>query len=88
MKPIHVRFTIMYHTWIGTIWDLPPTVHVRYTSGATNARPVHILLVYVMYFFHALMIDVHRMGTVIEPSHSLDRDDVCERSRLLVVNRN
>jgi hypothetical protein len=48
MKPIHVWFTIVYHTWIGTISDLPPTVHVRYTSGITGARPVHVLLVYVM----------------------------------------
>ena len=51
MKPIHVRFTIVYRTWIGTIWDLPPTVHIRYTSGITGARPVHVPLVYVMYFF-------------------------------------
>ena len=48
MKPIHVRYTIVYRTWIGGIMDLPPTVHVRYTSGATGARPVHILLVYVI----------------------------------------
>ena len=51
MVPIHVRFTIMYRTCIGTILDLPPTVHVRYTSRSTDARPVHVLLVYVMYFF-------------------------------------
>ena len=51
MKPIHVGFTILYRTWIGTISDLPPTVHVRYTSGITGACPVHVLLVYVMYFF-------------------------------------
>jgi hypothetical protein len=60
MKLIHVRFMIVYRTWIGTISDLHPTVHIRYTSGSTDARPVHILLVYVMYIFHALMIDVHR----------------------------
>ena len=57
MKPIHVRFTIVYRMWIGTISDLPLTVHVRYTSESTDARPVHILLVYVMYIFHALMIE-------------------------------
>ena len=50
MKPIHVRFTIVYRTWIGTICDLPPAVHIRYTSGITGARPV-VQLVYVMYFF-------------------------------------
>ena len=60
MRPIHVRFTIVYRTWIGFISDLLSTVHVLYTSGSTDARPVHILLVYVMYIFHALMIDVHR----------------------------
>jgi hypothetical protein len=60
MKPIHVLFTIVYGTWIGTISELPPTVHVRYTSGSADARPVRVLLVYVMYIFHALMIDVHR----------------------------
>ena len=48
---IHVQFTIVYRTWIGIISDLHPTVHVRYTSGSTNARPVHVLLVYVMNFF-------------------------------------
>ena len=60
MKPIHVRFVIVYRTWICTISDLPLTVHVRYTGESTNARPVHILLVYVMYIFHALMIDVYQ----------------------------
>jgi hypothetical protein len=60
VKPIHVRFTIVYRTWIGTISDLPPTVHVRYTSGATGARAVRILLVYVMYMIHTLTINVHR----------------------------
>jgi hypothetical protein len=60
VKPIHIQFTIVYRTWIGTISDLPPTVHVRYTSGSSDARPVHILLVYVMYIFHALKMDVHR----------------------------
>ena len=51
MMPIHVRFTIVYRTWFGTTSDLHPTVHVRYTSGSTDARPVHVLLVYVMNFF-------------------------------------
>jgi hypothetical protein len=51
MMPNHVRYTIVYRTWIGTTSDLHPTVHVRYTSGSTDARPVHILLVYVMNFF-------------------------------------
>jgi hypothetical protein len=51
MVPIHVRFTIVYRMWIGTISDLPPTVHVGYTSRSTDARPVHVLLVYVMNFF-------------------------------------
>jgi hypothetical protein len=51
MKPIHVRFAIVYRTWIGTILDLPPTVHIWYTSGITGASPVHVLLVYVMYIF-------------------------------------
>jgi hypothetical protein len=60
MKPIHVRFTIVYRKWIGTISDLPPMVHVRYTSRSTDARPVQVRLVYVMYIIHALMIDVHR----------------------------
>jgi hypothetical protein len=60
MKPIHVRFTIMYCTWIGTISDLSLTVRVRYTSRSADACPVHVLLVYVMYIFHALMIDVYR----------------------------
>ena len=51
MMPNHVHFTIVYRTWIGTTSDLHPTVHVRYTSGSTDARPVHVLLVYVMNFF-------------------------------------
>ena len=60
MKLIQVWFTIVYRTWIGTISDLPPTVHVRYTSGSTDARSVHVLLVYVMYIFHPLIINVYR----------------------------
>jgi hypothetical protein len=51
MNPIHVRFTIVYRTWIGFISDPPLTVHVRYKSGSTDARPVHVLLVYVRYIF-------------------------------------
>ena len=51
MKPIHVRFTIVYRTWIDSISDLPLTVHVWYTSGNTGAHPLHVLVVYVMYIF-------------------------------------
>ena len=45
---IRDRYTIVYRTWIGTTSDLHPTVHVRYTSGSTDPRPVHVLLVYVL----------------------------------------
>jgi hypothetical protein len=37
MKLIHVRFTIMYSTWIGFISDLPPTVNGRYTFSLSTS---------------------------------------------------
>jgi hypothetical protein len=76
MMPIQVRFTIVYCTWIGTISDLHPTVHVRYTSGSTDARPVHVLLVYVMNFFtlRSRLPDVYRSPDVYRlPAKKIER---------------
>ena len=48
---VNLQIVHLILLWIGTTSDLHPTVHVRYTSGSTDARPVHVLLVYVMNFF-------------------------------------